>query len=217
MDLGNWKWTAPGLAWSAFRHKFMDHDIVFHDEMDVRAHERSAYFGGQLEAYRLGSIEEKVFQYDVVSLYPSVMAGNLYPIRLKEYDISRPVSTVPPAIDPASSIAQVRIETPYDSFPVRTASGVFYANGNGIVTLAGPELCYAIERGYVKEWGSFASYEMAPIFDRYVAFFYELKELYASEGKEIQRNFVKLLLNSLYGKFAQRGGKFQCREAEFGA
>ena len=148
----------------------MDHDIVFHDEMDVRSHERCAYFGGQLEAYRLGSIEEKVFQYDVVSLYPSVMAGNLYPIRLKEYDVSKSLSTVQPILHPLHSIAEVEINSPSDSFPIRTNSGVFYAKGNGILTLAGPELQYALDRGYIKRWGRFATYEMAPIFDRYVAF-----------------------------------------------
>lgn len=208
-DLGNWRWTAPGLAWSAFRHRFMSHDIIFHDEQPVRALERDGYFGGQLEAYRIGEINERVYQYDVVSLYPSVMKNKLYPIKLEQWNVSRKLSPIPHSFDALSTIAEVEIDSPVETFPTRIDDIVTYARGNGLVTLAGPELQYAIDRGYVKRIGAYATYAMAPIFTEYVAFFYELKEYYTKQGNRIKSNFVKLLLNSLYGKFAQRGGRWQ--------
>lgn len=209
MDLGNWRWTGPGLAMSAFRHRFLKHDIVFHDIMPIRALERAGYFGGQLEAYRLGTIDEPVYQYDVVSLYPAVMRDKPYPIRLLEWDHEQEFDTDLSIPDPLSHVATVRLNSPHDTFPVRHDNEVFYCRGQCECTLCGPELAYAMSCGYVKSIGARARYAMGPIFGEYVDFFYELKDRYEREGNQTKRNFVKLLLNSLYGKFGQKGGRWQ--------
>ena len=90
-DYGKFRWTAPGLAMAAYRHRFMRQEITFHDHQNVRQLERQSYFGGQLEAYWIGPIKQKVWQYDVVSLYPAVMRGNLYPVRLRDFDLATPL------------------------------------------------------------------------------------------------------------------------------
>lgn len=208
-DLGNWKWTTPSLAMSAFRHKFCPENLVYHDEQPVRALERESYFGGQLEAFYMGEIGEPVWQYDVVSLYPSVMANHEYPSKLVAWDTSAELTEVKPPIQTHASICEVELDTPGDTFPVRTRDGVCYANGRGVVTLAGPELAYAEIRGFIKRWGRWATYTMCDLFTGYVEYFYELKDEYARTNQHVRKGFCKLLLNSLYGKFGQRGGKWQ--------
>ncbi len=208
-DLGNWRWTAPGLAMSAFRHKFMSHDIVFHDEMDIRQLERESYFGGQLEAFYIGHIREPVWQFDVVSLYPSVMKGNLYPVKLVNWSNDDTLTPFPPPIEPKSSICEVEVALDRATLPVRHNDCVYYAAGTGRVVLSGPELDWAVSHGYVQRWGRWATYEMADIFSDYVDYFILLKDQYEKAQKPVQRFFVKMLLNSLYGKFGQYGGSWQ--------
>lgn len=208
-DLGNWKWTAPGLAMSAFRHKFMDHEIVFHDEQPVRELERDSYFGGQLEAYYIGEINEPVYQLDVVSLYPSVMEHNLYPCKLLDYDLSAKLSAVRPIAKPDYAIAEVEINSDSETFPIRSPFGVTYRRGRGIVTLAGPELAFADSIGAIVKWGRWATYAMEPLFQSYVGYFAQLKDHYERTGDTVKRTFVKLLMNSLYGKFGQYGSTWQ--------
>lgn len=207
-DLGNWKWTGPGLAMSAYRHAFMRHDIIFHDRMDVRVLERNGYYGGQLEAFKLGHIEGPVYQYDVTSLYPSVMRFNNYPTRLLHWNMNPAPTTGHPPFEPANSVAEVDLVAGEHTFPKRDETQVYYANGDGWTTLAGPELDYAWKLGLIKRWGRWSTYEVAPIFTEFVQHFFSLKKDYEEHGNKVQREFVKLLLNSLYGKFGQRGGKW---------
>jgi hypothetical protein len=141
--LGRFGFTSPSLAMAAFRHMNKKVDILSHQEESVRKIERDSYFGGQLEAYFLGDINQKIYQYDVASLYPSVMKGKRYPVHLKDYNITEEPTKGFPAIDPNCSIAEVFITSEVDSFPIRTKQGVLYMNGDGWVTLAGPELDYA--------------------------------------------------------------------------
>lgn len=53
-DLGNWQPTGAGMAYATFRHKFMSHKILVHDNMDVVADEREAMYAGRAEAWKHG-------------------------------------------------------------------------------------------------------------------------------------------------------------------
>lgn len=208
-DLGNFRWTAPGLAMSAYRHRFLKHEIVFHDKLPVRRLERQAYYGGWLEAYRLGDVPGPVFQYDVISLYPSVMRCNLYPTKLLDCDMDAELTETCPVTDPASSIAEVEVNCRGVTLPVHTSLGTIHCTGEGITVLAGPELAWASQQGLVTRWGAWASYETAELFTEFVDHFFLLKADAETRENWTERMFVKLLLNSLYGKFGQRGGDWR--------
>ena len=208
-DLGNWRWTAPSLAMAAFRHKFMTHDIIFHDEPKARQLERAAYFGGQTEAYFLGPYDKPVWQYDVVSLYPKVMQDELYPSKLLDYREVVAFTEAMPMHEPSAAIAQVEVDLRWHTLPHRTPAGPVYATGRGTMVLAGPELHWAVENGLVRRWGSWATYKLEPLFREFVEYFAPLKEHYTATDEPIKREFVKMVMNSLYGKFGQYGGKWR--------
>lgn len=203
--LGKFGFTSPSLAMAAFRHTNKNANILAHQEDTVRVLERNSYFGGQLESYHIGKIDEKIYQYDVASLYPSVMKNNVYPVHLLEYDITDRVTDGFPSINPSHSTAEVFINSPSDTFPVRVKQGVLYMNGRGWVTLAGPELYYAKQMGYIEKTRSWATYECAELFNSYVDYFWDMKISAEREDDYVQRTFAKLMLNSLYGKFGQMG------------
>jgi hypothetical protein len=205
-DLGNWKYTAPGNAMNAYRHRFMPHPILIHDDANAKQIERAAYYGGETTAFATGELNQPVYLLDVRSLFPSVMKGNLFPIKLE--GVFCPLKD---GVSPAPHLlpfccAQVRIKSDVTTYPVRRGNGLSYVVGDYWTTLAGPELAAAYRRGEVQEIGRWSLYQLAEIFTPYVAHFWPLRRKYEIEGNRVYAELCKMYLNSLYGKFAALSG-----------
>ncbi len=210
-DLGQFGWSMPAIAMHAFRHRFMPLGICLHNESPVKELERSAYYGGQTEVYRHGAIAGKCHQLDVTSLYPSVMLTGKYPVKLHRWDTSAPLGTDRPSICPAHSVAEVYLQADEYRYPVRGNGKLRFARGRFKTVLAGPELDHAVRHGHVLLWGKWAEYKCKPIFAAYVRYLWELKHKYNKSGDQLYRHIVKLLLNSLYGKFGQKSAQWESR------
>ena len=65
-------------------------------------------------------------------------------------------------------------------------------------------MAIAVERGWVAERHDLLLYQAAPVFREYVETLYAKRMEYKATGDRAAELVVKLLLNSLYGKFAQR-------------
>src|SRR5437016_1025883 len=55
-QLGNWQPTGAGMSYATWRHKFMSHKVLVHDNKAVIAHERMAMHTGRAEAWRHGTL-----------------------------------------------------------------------------------------------------------------------------------------------------------------
>lgn len=72
-DLGNWKPTGAGQSWAAFRHRFMDHRLLAHDDTDARQAERRAAWTGRCEVWRHGRVSGGPFaEWDASAAYAHV-------------------------------------------------------------------------------------------------------------------------------------------------
>lgn len=202
-DFGMFRYTAPAQAMSAFRHRFMRHDIYCHDNMEVKHLERCAYFGGRTEVFKLGEITSKAYQLDVNSLFPSVMRNGLYPYMLDRYELNERFTALLPKIDWSRSVAEVEICTDEPLFPVRCEKAVVYPKGLFETTLCGAELDYAKQLGIIYNVRSWAEYKVAPLFSLWVDELWKLRQEYKASGNLLYNEFAKRLMNSLYGKFGQ--------------
>ncbi len=202
--LGVFKYTVSGQALAAFKHGRMPFPPCYHDNDKVKALERRGYFGGRTTVFKTGKHEETVYHLDVSSLYPSVMKGNLYPQRLKRCDIRPHPFGMAPSIDFAASVADVCLKTDTPLYPYRTKTDVLYPVGTFRTVLCGPELKAAVESGHVTAWASWAEYDLAPMFDKYVDDFWAMRQRFEASGNLLYARFCKLMLNGLYGKFGQR-------------
>lgn len=54
--LGNWQPTGAGMAYATWRHKFMTHKILVHDDPEAIKAERAAMHTGRAEAWRHGKL-----------------------------------------------------------------------------------------------------------------------------------------------------------------
>ena len=229
--LGNWNYTAPGLAWNNYRH---DHapvvtngkgkqkvNIVIHDDIRAKQLERESYHGGEIQCFFVGYVspvknqfddrphsDDMLYHLDIRSLFPYCMSEAKYPCSLYKYIEKGSMAQLEHYARSAGAIAEVLLDTDILPFVVRLNKEVRYATGRFWTVLAGDELGRALSEGLILNVSRIAVYNIAPIFKNYVKYWYNQREI-ARVGKfpHLDR-FAKMMLNSLYGKFAQRSPKW---------
>ena len=203
-NLGMFRYTAPSQAIAAYRHRFMPRQIFPHDNTVIKQIERAGYFGGRLECFRLGRIRGESVQLDVASLFPSIMANCTLPYVLHRSDRSERWRCILPDIDWQNAVAEVTLSTEKPLYPKRGERNVIYPVGVFRTVLTGPELNLAKQNGDIVAIKSWAEYKTAILFADYVNEFWAMRQRYKAEQNYLYESFCKRLLNSLYGKFAQR-------------
>lgn len=237
-DCGVWQKTAGSLSFTSWRHIAERqsngrhrYPVVpqRHDLAD--ALERESYFGGWTECLYYGEIGErpksspehaagkkrtwadfekaKVFELDLQSAYPAVMAAHFFPTVRTRFERFASLDKFTSVCDPANAIARVFINSDRETFPVRLDNQLVYARGRFWTTLAGPELKRAFASGVVADLGEVAVYETAPIFRTWVNHWWKIKLAAKERGNQMEVDFANMILRSLYGKWAQGGAHWE--------
>lgn len=226
-DLGVWKATIAGQAFAAYRHRFMRHSILPHNDPAARKHERGCYYGGEVGVYFVGRvvpslsreplepvrpivrmpavIQGPIYHLDVNSLYPSVMRDGHYPTQLidiRERSSVEDVCRLPLGVSCSARVSLDAVSRPY---PIKFRGQLWFGMGRMVTCLCGPELVAACRSGDVVGIDQLHLYTCAPIFRSYVEGLYQLRLDMRARGNAPGESIVKLLLNSLYGKFGQKG------------
>jgi hypothetical protein len=215
---GVWAKTAASLAMNSYRHiqvkdQWEKNAPIIHvarDE-DCEDVERAAYYGGRIEPFFMGTMKGPIYHLDVNSLYPSVMASEMYPTkrigRLKDISIER----LHNECSKHCVVAVVDIESDCDTYPLRENGKILRPVGSYRTTLATPELLHALSHGNVRRCHNAIIYECGYVFAEWVRHWYNIKVSATDEGESgvSRRNVAKMILNSLSGKWAQSGKKWK--------
>jgi hypothetical protein len=221
-DLGHWRYTAPGLAMHAFRHRFMKHPILIDNCEEAAELGREALAGGECRNFwagrvvapgsqeaggLFGGLEVKnkvragpVYHLDKTSFYPSVMRDGLFPCKLLSWQESASLDHLQNLLQRYAVIARVHVESEVNTYPVKIHGERHWARGSFWTTLAGPELALALAAGDLRQLGRHAVYARAPIFRAFADWILAGR---AAATCKAERGFYKLLGNSLAGKFGQ--------------
>lgn len=176
---------------------------------------KSSYKGGMclnITKYKKGPI----FHYDIVSSYPFIMKSYAMPIKIKEKKQYFPAISKPPNNCTFNSytIYKTRfkfkdsLHVPY--FPLKTkGGGLIYPLSNfedkEPTWIWGDELNFGIthhlEKISIEEEISF---ESKSIFSEYIEILFKARLEAIKNKDEIKKYWLKLLMNSLYGKFGQK-------------
>jgi len=209
-NLGCFKSTLAGQAFTAFKHRFMNVPIYVHGDEEVMRLERAAYFGGRVECFYLGKVEGKTLHaLDVVSMYPSVMMENLYPVKMVEHGKNALPEYLRSALRRRLAVARVRLRTEKPYFPCYARDKLVFPVGEFEAIMTTPELKMAFECAEVLSVEEYALYEGGKIFTPYVEFFFRERQKAKEAGDTLSSYFYKLMLNSLYGKFGQKTPKWK--------
>lgn len=204
-DFGGSAATLAAQAFVAFRHRFLTHSILIDANFSALELARDAYHGGRTEAFRIGAFEGPFYLLDVRSEYPTVMERETYPTILRGVYGGLSPTELEQATERRAVVADVELETDEPVYPFNESSPLLFPTGRFRTVLTTGELRHALARGRIRRIYQVALYEQAPIFAAYVR---ELAALRADALKRQDRFetwILKLLMNSLYGKFGQRG------------
>ena len=166
---------------------------------------KKGYYGGRTEIFRMFLPDEKYRCYDVNSLYPYVMFNN-------EFPVSKPLTTHTPTktmIKELCGITECDIIAPEKLYLPVLPYKLKIGGHNKLVFPLGKfsgywdnlQLKKAMELGYKVIPKKMMYFETDYIFKDYVTAFYKLKQ--NSIANTPNYILAKLMLVSLYGKFAQ--------------
>lgn len=197
-ELGcNYNATTPSSALDLYRRRFLPF-VIHQPPLHVLDLLFSAYYGGRTEVFNVAPYNGRLFYIDVNSMYPFVMRRafpnpNVFERKRK------------PNLD-RFGIVHATVKVPTDTYfpplPHRSERLLFPVGtfrGSWIY----PEYAAMLERGgkALKIHGCIEFPIPCVPFRDYVDFLYPLKQQAATD---VERQGIKLLLNSLYGKFGER-------------
>src|SRR5229473_5220797 len=83
-NLGNWQPTGSGMAYATWRHKFLDHNVLVHDDQSALSAERTAMHTGRAEAWRHGALHGDTWtEVDMKNAYCQIGADSELPLKFK--------------------------------------------------------------------------------------------------------------------------------------
>jgi len=209
-------YTAPGMAFKIFKqHFFFGSWMRTESEKDFCAFERSSYRGGRSEIFKRGD-KIKHQSFDVNSMYPAVMECNDYPVPDTVYwEREVNLNTLTKRISKGKLfIAEITVKVPdmyIGPLPVTdTETGkLIFPVGIFTGVWCSPEIIAALDYGVeIIECKKILMYaQKKPLFKSWVNTLYPARIKAKKENNTALQQMLKLLLNSLYGKFGEQRGE----------
>lgn len=203
-DLGRFCITVALQSLTAYRHRFMHHEILIHDWKHVIELERDSYRGGMVQCFKLGDCG-RAYKLDINSAYPYQMRNQPLPTRLIRFLHNPSPQEFWYYFDRYLCIGEFLIEVKEPCIGVKRNKKLIFPVGRFWATLTSPEIWYLINShdAVIYKVKKVAFYDYDILFEDYVDFFYGLKKQYTEEGNRVYRELSKTFLNALSGKFGQ--------------
>lgn len=220
-DLSKLKYTSGSLSMNIYRHKFYkpkECKIYIHDWKKAIKLERKSYKGGITDNFKVGNYND-IYKLDINSMYAYIMKNNLFPNKLvfysheSKYKQSKLFSIFNKCINTNKYgiIANVLIHLPKDKAYIlhRCYGKSIFTYGIFKTTLCEPELKFVLKYGTILKIFEMSIYEMYSLFTEFITFFHNERLKAKKNNNKVYIEFIKLIMNTLYGKFGQRDILYQ--------
>jgi len=205
---GDLRPTVSSMAMSVYRRRFLRQSfpdgIPIRSDLDYRF--RDAYYGGRVEAYKLGATPRPNYLWDVNSLFPQAQWLGPYPDTGTLVERRGSPERLAEWLEAYEGFAVCKVvhkEHRVGHLPYRREDGrLLFPVGRFSGAWCFPELRYALKQGVIKvtevEFAVTGDRLQSP-FKAYVEHFYALKR----NETGIMREQAKIFLNGLYGKLGE--------------
>lgn len=93
-DIAPFRRTGASAGFAAFKHRFLRHRILAHDDADKRKAERFAAYCGRCEPWSIGSVRD-VYEWDFSHAYAGICRDFLVPTRpAREWETDKPTANL---------------------------------------------------------------------------------------------------------------------------
>lgn len=200
---GDIKITQASLSMTYFRRFHQKHKIDYNENT---LHFFNSYFGGRTEAFEMGDTNSSVI--DANSMYPFIMKTIKFP-NPKTLKISKPTLTqfkneILPNYEGCVYCEIDHHETTFGFLPYKSEGKLLFPTGRFSGCWNMPEIRFALEQGAIK----IRSIEKVVYSERMPSPFVSFVDTLYTERFKTTNDFeihrIKIFMNSLYGKFAQR-------------
>ena len=196
---------------------------------------KSTYKGARTECFFRGKFlsDKKLYKYDINSMYPYLMQNMEVPTRFviavkNKSKYTKVINQIDKNIERTHTyLVRVNLQIKniksnfygFEGIPIDKKGLCFPVGKLTDVWLWREQFEYAKERGWVKDnkVEELHVYECHKIFEAYITRLYDMRLDYKKHGNKIYERLVKLLMNSLYGRFAMKAsGKWKvCKDKVF--
>lgn len=209
-DLGNWKPTGAGQAWAAYRHKFLTHHLLVHENEDAKLAERRAGWTGRCEAWQYGKISNGPFtEWDYSTAYARIGAECKVPTQLIA-EVNGPQLLKLDALSGLHAVlAECVVSTEIPSVPMTTGDGIIWPVGTFTTTLWDTEISLAREYGATIEPTRAWWYARKPALRDFCRWCLGILDTEAGAIDPIVKLAVKHWSRALIGRFAARYSQWE--------
>lgn len=128
--LGNWQPTGAGMAYTTWRHKFMTHKVLVHDDMEAITAERCAMHCGRAEAWKHGSIiDQDWIEVDFRNAYLVIAAETQLPRKIHMRHGRITIAQFRSLNERFAVLCKADIETTVPSIPYYTGKRTLWPTG----------------------------------------------------------------------------------------
>jgi hypothetical protein len=190
-----------------FRNKYLPTDISFSELVDDFY---SSYYGGRTEAFKIGSVDAKVF--DINSTYSYVMTNTQFPdIKHLKKIVKADVKYLLYLLRCYEGMAKIRVrhkETYFGYLPVRAkingSEKLCFPVGEFETTCNFNEIRFALNAGVIDIISVGDIVFANPVDSPFIDFINDTYAKRQQTDNKLERTIWKNLMNSLYGRFAMR-------------
>ena len=194
--------TLASLSMAYFRRKFLKSNIFFKENVYEFF---NSYYGGRVECFRLGKVYAQKF--DINSMYPHAMKYAYFPDPGKLREIEANEDNFEFILENYEGLAELTVFHKYNNFgylPYKHEKKLIFPVGKFRGTWNLNEIRHAYNKGII----DILEFHKVIIAPRKLSIFSEFVDTLYNERKATKNEFekyqLKIILNSLYGKFAQR-------------
>jgi hypothetical protein len=211
VDAGDFHLSLGAQALGIYRHKFLQHPILFHGNARADELEQRACFGALYQPFWYGRAPAgEYFYLDTNAMYPAMMLREKYPWRLAGVAGRMAADRLAYHVGLHAAVASVRIRTDEPHYPARVEGRTIFPVGEFATTLTTPDLEYAFLHDHVRECYAAAWYDDADLFSGFVRYFWQKRREFDSHGKPLWAKWAKAMMVSLYGRFGAHNFETLC-------
>lgn len=209
-QLGNWQPTGAGMSYATWRHKFMSHKVLVHDNAQVIAHERMSMHTGRAEAWRHGTLADDTWhEVDMRTAYTRIAAECDLPCKYKfstgpitqaQYEQLTTLYRVNCLVD---------VSTVQPIAPAYHDGRTLWPVGEFRTTLWDVEVDQLLSEGQSVKIRSADVYTRAPVLSEWGRWVLQVQSASESEVAPVIRAFAKHCGRALIGRFSLRAPKWE--------